>query len=160
MTKLTKYTRTLSAESFYLPQLAIFLSCTLYVYHNSMHGRPHVGARGSKCSPLDSGKSFILINLLPPGGARGEQIYFIIAYKKYNLCRVAVTCRVAVWNRLRNVEVRERVGVKEEMSKRVDQKVLKWFGYVQRMGDERLTKKVYNSEVVGERAVRGHVLGG
>ena len=65
-----------------------------------------------------------------------------------------------MWNRLRNVEVRERVGVKEEMSKRVDQKVLKWFGYVQRMGDERLTKKVYNSEVVGERAVGGHVLGG
>ena len=45
------------------------------------------------------------------------------------------------------------MGVKEEMSKRVDQKVLKWFGYVQRMGDERLTKKVYNSEVVGERGV-------
>ena len=54
---------------------------------------------------------------------------------------------------MRNVAVRERVGVKEEMSKRVDRKVLKWFGHVERMGDERLTKKVYKSEVDGERPV-------
>ena len=54
---------------------------------------------------------------------------------------------------MRNVAVRERVGVKEEMSKRVDRKVLKWFGHVERMGDERLTKKVYKSEVGGERPV-------
>ena len=45
------------------------------------------------------------------------------------------------------------MGVKEEMSKRVDRKVLKWFGHVERMGDERLTKKVYKSEVGGERPV-------
>ena len=45
------------------------------------------------------------------------------------------------------------MGVKEEMSKRVDQKVLKWFGHVERMGDERLTKKVNKSEVGGERGV-------
>ena len=52
---------------------------------------------------------------------------------------------------MRNVVVRERVGVTEEMSKRVDRKVLKWFGHVERMGDERLTKKVYKSEVDGVR---------
>ena len=62
-------------------------------------------------------------------------------------------CGVTRWNRLRNVAVRERVGVKEELSKRVDRKVLKWFGHVERMGDERLTKKVYKSEVGGERPV-------
>ena len=43
------------------------------------------------------------------------------------------------------------MGVTEKMSKRVDRKVLKWFGHVERMGDERLTKKVYKSEVGGER---------
>ena len=32
----------------------------------------------------------------------------------------------------------------------VNRKVLKWFGHVERMGDERLTKKVYKSEVSGE----------
>ena len=54
---------------------------------------------------------------------------------------------------MRNVVVRERMGVKEKMSKRVDRKVLKWFGHVERMGDERLTKKVYKSEVGGERGI-------
>jgi len=48
---------------------------------------------------------------------------------------------------------RERLGVREKISKRVDRKVLKWFGNVERMGDERLNKKVYNSEVGGERGV-------
>ena len=37
------------------------------------------------------------------------------------------------------------------MSIRVNRKLLKWFGHVEQMGDERLTKKVYKSEVGGER---------
>ena len=41
--------------------------------------------------------------------------------------------------------------VNEKMSNGVDQKVLKWFGHIEPMGDERLTKKVYKSEVGGER---------
>merc|ERR1712121_444092 len=59
-------------------------------------------------------------------------------------------CGVTRWNRLRNVAVRERVGVKENMCERVDKKVLKWFGHFERMGDERLTKKVSKLEVNGE----------
>ena len=60
-------------------------------------------------------------------------------------------CGVTRWDRLRNEEVRERVGVPEKMSNRVDRKVLKWFGHVERMGGERLTKRVYMSEVEGVR---------
>ena len=60
-------------------------------------------------------------------------------------------CGVTMWDRLRNEEVRERVGVPEKMSNRVDRKVLKWFGHVERMGGERLTKRVYMSEVEGVR---------
>ena len=47
--------------------------------------------------------------------------------------------------------MRERVGVPESLSNRVDRKVLKWFGHVERMGGERLTKRVYMSEVGGVR---------
>merc|ERR1712001_819488 len=50
-----------------------------------------------------------------------------------------------------NEDVRERVGVPEKLSKRVDRKVLKWFGHVERMGNERMTKRVYVSEVEGNR---------
>ena len=67
-------------------------------------------------------------------------------------------CGVTRWNRMRNVVVRERVGVTEEMSKRVDRKVLKWFGHVELMGDRRLTKRVYM--LVVRRAWEGHLLGG
>ena len=42
--------------------------------------------------------------------------------------------------------MREKVGVTEELSKRVERKVLKFFGHV-----ERLTRKVYKSEVGGVR---------
>ena len=51
----------------------------------------------------------------------------------------------------RNFEgVRERVGLPESLSKRVDRKVLKWFGYVELMGSERTTKRVYNVYVGNE----------
>ena len=46
--------------------------------------------------------------------------------------------------------MRERVGVPGSLSKRVDRKVLKWFGHVYRMRSERLTKRVYMLEMRGE----------
>ena len=60
-------------------------------------------------------------------------------------------CGVTRMNRWSNVRVRRRVGVHEELSGRVDRKVLKWYGHVERMDSERLTKRVYISEVEGER---------
>ena len=55
-------------------------------------------------------------------------------------------CGVKRMDRVRNEAVRVRVGVPEKMSKRVGRKV-KWFGHVERMGSERMTKRVYMSEV-------------
>ena len=46
-----------------------------------------------------------------------------------------------------NTEVRRRFGVREKVSDRVDWKVYKSFGHVQRMSGGRLTKKVYEGEV-------------
>ena len=37
------------------------------------------------------------------------------------------------------------------MSQRIDQSVLRWFGYVERMGEERMAKRVYESNVRGVR---------
>ena len=41
--------------------------------------------------------------------------------------------------------MRESVGVPESLSKRVDRKVLNWFGHVERIGGERLTKRVWEA---------------
>ena len=58
------------------------------------------------------------------------------------------------FDRLRNEKVRERAGVRKELAAKVDMNVLRWFGHVERMDNERLTKRVMNAEVDG-RNVRG-----
>ena len=50
--------------------------------------------------------------------------------------------------------MRERVGVPETLRKRLDRKVLKGFEHVERMGNERLTKRVYMSEMRGKMGRR------
>ena len=38
------------------------------------------------------------------------------------------------------------------MSEKIDRGILRWFGHVERMGDERLVKKVYESDTNGTRS--------
>ena len=45
-------------------------------------------------------------------------------------------------------------GVRKELAGRVDMNVLRWFGHVVRMDNERLSKRVMNAKVDG-RNVRG-----
>ena len=60
-------------------------------------------------------------------------------------------CGVTRLDRERNEDVRRRVGVEVELSERVNRSVLGWFGHVERMGEERMAKRVYNSTVNGVR---------
>ena len=46
------------------------------------------------------------------------------------------------------MEIR-RCGKKVSVSQRIDQGVLRWFGHVERVGDERMAKRVYESDVRG-----------
>ena len=48
-------------------------------------------------------------------------------------------------DRVRNEVVRARTGVKRELAARVDMNVLRWFGHVERMDNERMLKKVMNA---------------
>ena len=50
--------------------------------------------------------------------------------------------------------VRARTGVRRELAAKVDVNVLRWFGHVERMDNERLLKKVMNAKVDG-RSARG-----
>ncbi|XP_076038213.1 uncharacterized protein LOC143023538 isoform X2 [Oratosquilla oratoria] len=58
-------------------------------------------------------------------------------------------------DRVRNEEVRRRTGVERELGDRVDERVLGWFGHMERMSEERLVKEVWNAEVEGVN-MRGH----
>ena len=51
-------------------------------------------------------------------------------------------CDVIRFDRARNEEVKCRVGVKESMSDKMDQKVMKWFGHMEHVSEELMTKRV------------------
>ena len=55
-------------------------------------------------------------------------------------------------DRVRNEVVRARTGVRRELAARIDMNVLRWFGHVERMDNERLLRKVMNAKVDGRSA--------
>ena len=59
-------------------------------------------------------------------------------------------------DRVRNEEVRRRAGIEIELASRADQRVLRWFGHVERMDDYRKERRVLMAEVSGVR-VRGRL---
>ena len=63
-------------------------------------------------------------------------------------------------DRVRNEVVRARTGVRRELAVRVDMNVLRWFGHVERMDNERLLKKVVNAKVDGRSARESLGFGG
>ena len=61
---------------------------------------------------------------------------------------------VSRMDRVSNEEVRRRAGIEMELVSRADQRVLRWFGHVDRMDDYRMARRVLMAEVNGGR-VRG-----
>ena len=61
---------------------------------------------------------------------------------------------VSRMDRVSNEEVRRRAGIEIELASRADQRVLRWFGHVERMDECRMTRRVLMAEVSGGR-VRG-----
>ena len=57
-------------------------------------------------------------------------------------------------DRIRNEEVRMRAGIERELASRADQRVLRWFGHVERMYEYRMARRVLMAEVSRGR-VRG-----
>ena len=57
-------------------------------------------------------------------------------------------------DRVNNEEVRRRAAIERELASRADQRVLRWFGNVERMDEYRISRKVLMAEVSGRR-VRG-----
>ena len=60
-----------------------------------------------------------------------------------NICGLRRIARVP------NVEIRSRCGKNVSVSQIIDQSVLRWFGHVERMRDEMIAKRVYESDVRG-----------
>ena len=61
---------------------------------------------------------------------------------------------VSRMDRVRNEEVRRRAGIERELASRADQRVLRWFGHVERMDEYRIARRVLMAEVSGGRVRR------
>ena len=48
--------------------------------------------------------------------------------------------RISRKDRIRNVTIRQQIGLEETIIKEIEQNQLTWYGYVQRMAEERLPK--------------------
>ena len=59
---------------------------------------------------------------------------------------------VSRMDRVRNEEVRRRAGIEMELASRANQRVLRWFGHVERMDVYRMTRRVLMVEVSGGAA--------
>ena len=57
---------------------------------------------------------------------------------------------VSRMDRVRNEEVRGRAGIERELASRAGQRVLRWFGHVERMDEYRMARRVLMAEVSGE----------
>ena len=57
-------------------------------------------------------------------------------------------------DRVRNEEMCRRAGIERELASRADQRVLRWFGHVERMDEYRMARRVLMTEV-SEGRVRG-----
>jgi len=60
-------------------------------------------------------------------------------------------CGVNRMDRVRNEEIKRRCGVKRGVLERADERLLKWFGHMERMEGDRLVRRVYEADVEGER---------
>ena len=58
---------------------------------------------------------------------------------------------VSRMDRVRNEEVHRRAGIEMELASRADQRVLRWFGHLERMDEYRMARRVLMAEVSGGR---------
>ena len=56
---------------------------------------------------------------------------------------------VSRMDRVENEEVRRRAGIERELESRADRRVLRWFGHVERMDENRMARRIFMVEVSG-----------
>ena len=59
------------------------------------------------------------------------------------------SAEVALIYTMHEAQVRRRAGIERELASRADQRVLRWFGHVERMDDYRMARRVLMAEISG-----------
>ena len=97
--------------------------------------------------------------IIVPTALYGAEAWGMRSAERRKVNVLEITCLrtligVSGMDRVRNDEVRRRAGIEKELASRTDQRVLRWFGPVERMDEYRTTRRVLMTEVRGWR-VRG-----
>ena len=101
-------------------------------------------------------KKTIFSSVLVPTLAYASETYACQARHKSRMqaCEMRflrAACGVTRRDRIRNDRVRQMCGVKESLVSVVTRSRLRWYGHMERMGRDRLTKMIYDGEVAGRR---------
>ena len=56
-------------------------------------------------------------------------------------------------DKIPNARIRQLCGVTKGVDEKIDEGVLRWFGHVERMENNRIAKRVYVEECAGSRSV-------
>ena len=104
-------------------------------------------------------KKFLYEGVIVPTALYGAEAWGMRSAERWKVNVNEMKCLrslvgVSRMDRVMNEEVRRRAGIEMELASRADQRVLRWFGHVERMDDYRMTRKVLMAEVSGGR-VRG-----
>ena len=104
-------------------------------------------------------KKVLYERVVVPTATYGSELWGMKASDRRRLNVFEMKCLrsmtgVSLRDRIRNEEVRRRVGIEKDLAARVDMNVLRWYGHVERMDGERMVKRVVNSSAEG-RNTRG-----
>ena len=143
-------------------QVAADGGCERDVVHRMDEGYRAWGALKSVLSNRRLGikaKKCLYEGVIAPSALYGAEAWGMRSTERRKVNVLEMKCLrslvgVSRMDRVRNEEVRKRAGIEREFASRADQKVLRWFGNVERMYDYRTARRVLMAEVSGGR-VRG-----
>ena len=101
-------------------------------------------------------KKFLYEGVIVPTALYGAEVWGMRSAERRKVNVLQMKCLrnlvgVSRMDRVRNKEVRRRAGIERELASRADQRVLKWFGHMERMDEHRLGRRVLMAKVSGGR---------
>ncbi|MFA0954716.1 RNA-directed DNA polymerase, partial [Klebsiella pneumoniae] len=123
-------------------------------------GRRVVGAvAGLNRSDVLSAKAKLAVygSVLAPTVLYGSESWVCGARNRRKVNAVGMSflrgvCGKTRMDRVKNVWIMNECGVKETLYERGERNMLRWFGHVGRMSDDRIVKQVYKNRIDGKRA--------
>ena len=106
-----------------------------------------LGIKAKKC--LDEG-------VIEPTALYGAEAWGMRSAERRKVNVLKMNCLrnlvgVSRMDGVRNEELRRKVGIERESASRADQRVLRWFGHVERIDEYRMARRALMAEVSGGR---------